>query len=333
VAIKGNHDDVRNLAECHALDLLQELPGLMVVDRPCLLNVWVTREGGTVTVWPPEAVNLVGGDGPIPSSDIACQLACIPWPNKALLLADEENRRLSPTDLNLLVREKMMAVARGLADQRIEGLPCVLLIHCAFDTAEAGKQNTLAMLSSEWTLNIHEVASLGFDPVCAGHYHRRQVLNEEPWVGYCGSPEACSFAEETDGDKGYYLHTLGAEPEFVSSPFRRLLTLDYAADFAQAEELFSQGEFAGAIVRLRIPQAMADRQREFVQALEAAGAFEIRTEVIRSETTRRRETEITAGMRPDQALDEWLKGKSDLLPLRDQLHEEAARVDEGMGNG
>ncbi len=206
VVIKGNHDDVRNLAECHALDLFQELPGLTIVDRPCLLNVW--REDDQIPLYVRPACGPLAPKGLVPAQCIL-QIACIPWPNKQLLLADEENRRLSPTDLNLLVREKMMAVARGLAEQRIEGTPCVLLIHCAFDTAEAGKQNSLAMLSSEWTLNIHEVASLGFDLVCAGHYHRRQVLNEDPWVGYCGSPEACSFAEEADGDKGYFLHEIG----------------------------------------------------------------------------------------------------------------------------
>ncbi len=123
---------------------------------------------------------------------------------------------------------------------------------------------------------------------------------------------------------------------FIASPCRRLITLDYAADFAQAEETFGRLEeesCGGAIIRLRVPQSAADEVRGMTARLEAAGAFEVRVEIERAETIRRRDTQIAAGMTPDQALDEWLLGKPDLLPLREQLHEEAARVEEGMSNG
>jgi len=138
------------------------------------------------------------------------------------------------------------------------------------------------------------------------------------------------MGEEVDGDKGYYLHTLGAEPEFVSSPFRRLVTLDYAADFAQAEDLFSEGEFAGAIVRLRIPAAMADRQRDLVADLEAAGAFEVRVEIEKIETPRRRETGVSSEMSAEQALRAWIAEHSELVPLTEELVAEAARVEEAL---
>ncbi len=202
VAVLGNHDAAKASNEWHAMDLLAGLHGLTIIDKPCRLDVWRTGCDDKLRICP-------GGDGPAP--DVELQLSCLPYPNPQLLLRDEDVRSLSPGDRNLLTRRLMMDCARGLAADRREGVPRLLLVHAAFDTAEAGASNSLAMLSAEWTLNVHEVAALGFDAVCAGHYHRRQVLSEEPWIGYCGSPEATSFSEETDGDKGYYLHEVGAD--------------------------------------------------------------------------------------------------------------------------
>ncbi len=220
VMLKGNHDDVRSPSEKHALDLLRDTPGLVIVDRPGLLNVW----GGTqdVVVEPPEVATPDG-------RDLILQIACLPWPNKQLLLADEANRNLEPGALKLLVREKMMDVARGLAAQRIEGVPAILAGHFSVDMAEAGAQNRLMMLGGEWTLNLHELAALGFDAILLGHIHRGQAWRDlEPMVAYCGSPEAVSFGEEGE-TKGYALWRIpegavGVEMEPVKTPYRRLVT-------------------------------------------------------------------------------------------------------------
>src|SRR5512136_2886571 len=48
VLLLGNHDAPRSPAERHALDLVRETPGLLVIDRPVLLNVWQGSEGATV---------------------------------------------------------------------------------------------------------------------------------------------------------------------------------------------------------------------------------------------------------------------------------------------
>jgi len=210
VLLKGNHDDVRSPIEQHALDLLRDMKGVTVVDRPCLLNVWeclgmALSDPSTYHVYPVDEPQ----PGPIIATSLALQIAALPYPNRQLLLQSEEARGLSPADLNQVVRERMMDCARDLAAQRVEDVPAVLLGHFAVDTAAAGKQNSLAMLSGEFTLNVYDLEALGFDGVYAGHYHRRQVLLDDPWIGYCGSPEATSFGEEADGDKGYYLHEIG----------------------------------------------------------------------------------------------------------------------------
>ncbi len=208
VLLLGNHEMSRSPLDKHALDTMREVEGVTVVDRPCLLNVWEHRcfEDGHFSgdyFYSVEPLDMSPADG----GDLVLQIACIPFPNASLLLRDEEARKLEPGERNLLIREKMIDVARGLAAQRIEGVPCVLLGHFSVDVASANDR--LMMLGGDFTLNLQELATLSFDSVCLGHIHRRQVLSEEPWIGYCGSPECCSMGEESDGDKGYYLHEIG----------------------------------------------------------------------------------------------------------------------------
>lgn len=314
VLLLGNHDMPRSPVEKHALDLVRDMPRLRVVDRPCLLNVWSGPEGVIV-----DPLEMATPDG----RDLVMHIACLPWPNKQLLLASEENRNLEPGALNLLVRERMMDVARGLAAQRIEGVPTILAGHFSVDMAEAGAQNRLMMLGGEWTLNLHELAALGFDAILLGHIHKPQMLHSDPPVAYSGSPEACTFGEEGEA-KLYHLVEIsdqGVLVEPIATPYRRLVTIDAGDQDAVAEIP------DGAIVRLRLPQAMADQQRDLVRALEAAGAFEVRVEVERAETVRRREAAVSHEMPLDEAIRAWLKQKPELEALADELIAEALKVE------
>jgi len=336
VIILGNHDAARSPAEKHALDLLHGIEGLTVTDRPEMLwayqRFW-ERDPDLSERWFVHAARPAESyPGPL------LQLALLPYPNAGLLLRDEEARKLDPGQRNLLVREKMMDCLRGLAAQRIEGVPCLLLVHAAFDTAEAGKQNSLAMLSAEWTLNLHEVAALGFDLVLAGHYHRHQTVQESPWIGYCGSPEATGFGEQ-DEAKGYIDWQSGPngwEGQFIETPYRRLVTLT-AEDFQVRDDGSTDVECEpipeGAIVRLEIPAASWLTVEDARRAIEAAGAFEARVIKGRAETQRRRESAVSSEMSAAEALRAWLETKPDLHPIADALVTEAIRVEGALGGG
>lgn len=330
VAVLGNHDAAKASNEWHAMDLLAGLHGLTIIDNPCLLDVWENGHGQFRVSPAASEEERAKGDATV------LQLACLPYPNPQLLLRDEEARKLSPGDRNLEIRQKMMDVARGLAADRLEGVPRLLLVHAAFDTAEAGASNSLAMLSAEWTLNVHEVAAVGFDAVLAGHYHRRQVLNEEPWIGYCGSPECCSMGEEADGDKGYYLHDPGGllVPTFFPAPYRRFVTLDAEQDFEKEGKLAADApSIEDAIVRVDLPPYCPFTVAQAQKAIEAAGAFEARVTQARAETERRRETGLTHGMALDEQLRAWLELKPDLDPLTDQIIGEAMVIEEAVRGG
>lgn len=320
VMIVGNHDAPRSPAENHALDLLRGMDGLHVVDRPALLNVWTGR-GGTV-VEPPE---MATPDG----RDLAFQIACLPYPNKQLLLRDEDQRKLEPGALNQMVREKMMDCAAGLRAQAIEGVPTILLGHFSVDLAEAGGQNRLMMLGGEWTLNLHELQAFDFDAILLGHIHKPQEWVDERGraTAYCGSPEAVSFGEEGE-PKSYCLWEInpGEAPlvERVATPHRRFLTLEVGAPWPPAEEL------AGAIVRVRVPQAQEVDTAELRRDLDAAGVHEYQIETQRAETVRRRAVEVSAETALDEALRAYLDQRPDLHPLTDALITEALRVEDAL---
>ncbi len=325
----GNHEMTRNPEEKHALDTLRELPGLTIVDKPCLLNVYEgARPEGPVYEVHPAREN----DSPLPV--LACQLACLPYPMRNLLLRDEDTRRLEPGALNLLVRERMMDLARGLAAQRVEGVPCLLVGHWSVDVAEAGKQNSLMMLGGEFTLNVHELQALGFDAVLLGHIHKPQQLLMEGAspVVYSGSPEACAFGEEGE-EKRYCLWDVGATHatyQSIHTPYRRLVTLDLDASDKPA---MIDESLRDCIVRVRIAAACASMVdvEQLRRDIEGYGAHEIRIEVQRAETTRRRETEIASASTLEQSLDAWLAQHPDYQAQRAELLGEAQRVEEQMG--
>ena len=336
VAVLGNHDAAKGSNEWHAFELLADMPGLRTVDKPCLLNVWRHHHGeighdgeafeyGSHSVEPLEM-------SPTDGADLQLQLACLPFPNANLLLRDEEVRKLDPGERNLRIRELMMDCARGLAAQRIERVPCLLLGHFAVDVAEAGTQNRLMMLGGEWTLNLQELEALGFDACLLGHVHKPQNLGSG--TVYSGSPEACAFGEE--GEEKRYVLWSELRPgifelESIPSPYRKLVTLslsDLSEDGASVNPTIP---VAGAIVRLEIPPESTLTADEARRAIEAAGAFEARVTKARSETMRRRDSDISASMGPVEALREWLAGKPDIQPLTDALITEALRVEEALG--
>ena len=322
LVIEGNHDQTRSPQERGALDTLKDVEGLTIVDRPCMMEAW--RENGARLLSAPAAPEQARwGD------TTELQIACLPWPNKSLLLANEDYRKLDPGQLNELVRAKLMDVLRGLAAQLRTDIPSVLLMHAGIDTAAMGSQNRLAMLGGEWTLNLHDLAALDFDALLAGHYHRPQLLNEDPWIGYVGSPEAVGFGEEEE-EKSYLLLGCGDPFEGISidrvpTPYRHFLTLTPAS----ALEI---GSLAGAIVRVKCEQADATDLVALRKHLEAAGASEIQIETQRAETVRRHATAISADTAFEQSLDAWLEQRPELKPMREELLAEGRAVESEVAN-
>jgi len=317
VLLLGNHDAPRSPAEKHALDLVRETEGLTVVDQPTLLYA----QGLETSLR--DFARLCGPE------QAEIQIACLPWPNKQLLLANEEYRKLDPGQLNQVVRQKMMDCLQGLAADCIPSIPAILLAHLSVDLAQTGGQNRLMALGGEWTLNVHDLAGLGFDAACLGHIHRAQVLCEAPWIGYSGSPEAVSFGEEAEG-KGYCLLDVNddcsIEVQQIPTPHRRFLTID----LTNGAVMPTPDELAGAIVRVRVPQASDVDFTALRRELEAAGVHEYQVETQRAETVRRRAVAVSSEMALDDAIKAYLEQRPELQPMADALLAEARVVEQAV---
>jgi exonuclease SbcD len=320
VLLLGNHDAPRSPVERHALDLLRETKGLAVIDQPTLLCFQHLETEQRDFLRPCQAKQ----------ADL--QVGCLPWPNKQLLLASEENRKLDPGQLNELVREKVMDCLRGLAAQLTPDIPAVLLGHFSVDLAQAGGQNRLMMLGGEWTLNVHDLAALPFCYVALGHIHKPQTLHEQPWIGYCGSPEAVTFGEEGER-KAFVLASIERSGvvslDWVATPYRRFVTIDLedGAALPPADEL------AGAIVRVRVPQANDVDFNALRRDLEAAGVHEYQVETERAEAVRRRAVEVSSKMALEEAIKAWLEQRPDLQPMTEALLAEARVVEQALQEG
>jgi len=325
IAIVGNHDLPRSPSERHALDALKPArffdSNLYIVDRPLIYEIW--RVGTRLGVCLPDVRDK--------GETCELQVACLPWPNKNLLLADEEARRLSPGELNLLVAEKMMVMLRGLVQQLRPDIPAVLLGHFSVDLAQAGGQNRLMMLGGEWTLNVHDLANLPFCYQALGHIHKPQDLADGA-IRYCGSPEAVTFGEEGE-EKGYTLVEIdphGADegeahivPYHVPTPYRRFVTIE--------DGIFDWPELKGAIVRVKVSQASDLDFNALRRTAEEAGIHELQIETQKAEAVRRRVVGVTAEMAFEEALRGWIVQRPDLEPLAENLLAEARRVEQILG--
>ena len=132
-------------------------------------------------------------------------------------------------------------------------------------------------------------------------------------------------------EKGFHFITLGdpdgARYEFVQTPFRRFVTIEMADE----SRALDQVEVAGAkdaIVRLRVPATQAGQVRALVQTLEQAGAHDVRVELVRAETTRRREIDLAADDIVEVGIDAWLAHHKEWIPRRDEMFAEARRIEE-----
>jgi len=317
VLLLGNHDAPRSSVERNALDLLRDTAGLTIVDQPTLLyaQTFETSQHDFARLCKPEQAEI--------------QIACLPWPNKQLLLANEEQRKLDPGQLNELMREKVMDCLRGLAAQLIPNIPAVLLGHFSVDLAQAGGQNRLMMLGGEWTINVHDLSALPFNYCALGHIHKPQELAGNPLLRYAGSPEAVTFGEEGEA-KSYALVQVErdsyAQVNLIGTPYRRFVTLE----LGDGVVLPSAEELAGAIVRVRIPQAQEVDFNALRRELEAAGVHEYQIETERAETVRRRAVAMSSEMALDEAIKAWLEQRPDLQPMTEALLAEAHSIETAL---
>ena len=316
VVLMGNHEVAKHTGERNATDHLEDVDTVTVVERPGIVDVYNRADGGLTAL--PRLENEMLKELGVQTEDLRLQIACLPYPNRQLLLAKRPD--LGVLSVEQAMREAMMDVARGLAAELEPGIPSVLLGHFSVDLAEAGSESRLMALGADWTLNAHEVAGLGFDAVLLAHIHKPQTVL--PQMHYCGSPEAMDFGEEGER-KSYSLVDIdehGVSAIRVPTPYRKFRTVDLASDPWPAAD-----ELREAIVKVRVPAGMDTDDAQMRRELDEAGAHDYTIIHQPPETVRRREVEVNQDMPFEKLLRAWAELQEDVDP--DALVAEATELE------
>lgn len=243
------------------------------------------------------------------------QVALLPFPSKALLLAKDEYTGLSPEAVNALLADKLRAVIRGLRAQLMPGIPSILLTHLLIREAIFGDEQS----ADCGMFAVSAEAFDGFDLVVAGDVHRHQWIGERILIP--GSTDRCSFGEELE-PKGWcyvemdYPYTIPTV-EFVETPARRYCTLS-------VDELLHSEPYPEIIYRIKatLSQEEYDALQPELARWRQCPLFSEALEITRQ--TRARSEAVTDRITPEAALTEWAKlhGKEAELPALLETHRE-----------
>lgn len=206
---------------------------------------------------------------------------------------------MAPEEENVRCSAALGDIILGLGVEGIEympGTPCVLMSHYTVVGCELDNGDHV-FAQSDVVLPREALEASAFDLVCLGHIHRAQRLDTQKPVYYSGSLNAISFNEEGQ-KKGFWIHELGAESQFIEVPARRFQTLTCDLDELsgtpdQLTTVTGLDSIQEAIVRLHYTCSEETQKQLDRKALERqlydAGAFyvaeikpvEIRTGVVR----------------------------------------------------
>lgn len=260
------------------------------------------------------------------------QVITLPWLTRSTLLTRPETEKLSLSEVNHLLIDRLSTVLEGEIRQLDPQVPTVLLAHLMADNAEYGAERFLAV-GKGFTIPLSLLTKPQFDYVALGHVHRHQNLNpgNNPPVIYPGSIERVDFSEEKE-EKGYVLVEL--EPghcawEFCPLNVRKFRTIRVNVSESEApqEDLvkaIKKHKIKDAVVRL-IYQ-LQPHQLETIDnsalhdCLTEAHSYRIQPELV-SQLMSPRVPELGAGggIDPLSALKTYLENREDLKEIEAEM--------------
>jgi DNA repair exonuclease SbcCD nuclease subunit len=299
VVLRGNGRHDAAVRPVHALDVLREIPGFIVADRP-------------------EAYEFDG-----------FTLSALPWVHPAGLIA-RTNGSLAHDKVNSFMARALVDIARDLREPVIG--PSVLVAHWAITGAKL-PTGILADEMSEPVLPWAELDALGYDVIAGAHIHQPQRLDNpalDQTHGFVvGSPQQLNFGEH--GEHGCWLVEVGGAdelrfpPQFIPIPSRQFVTFDFDDPEGIALAYMDGLEIPeGAIVRMRskmtAEQAQKLDQGKLRQALTQIGAASVRLDIDIEREVRRR-AEITESLSAVEAMALYCDAVGIEDPLRAELLE------------
>lgn len=178
---------------------------IMAVQLPVLVipgnhDVWAAELPSAVDVTDAlgtELVKVIAHPGWLDMGRFA--LATLPWvpPHRMIAARDGGDR----DDLNLEIAELLVAEARRLFDLAKNEGPRVLMLHWSVAGAKLTDPRASTEFLREPVLPRHELLSIGYDLIVAGHIHRGQSLELDPDLDTCnalytGTPYPLGFGDD-----------------------------------------------------------------------------------------------------------------------------------------
>lgn len=251
----------------------------IIANRASSVDIFHTLEVPNVIVGRKEALHR------IETRRGVIQVGTAPWPQRARLLQQDENRNLNAEQLDRLLADTVIDELRRLSEEVDPGLPAVLTGHFTVSGARFGSERSV-MIGQDVVINLSALNLPAWDYVALGHIHKHQSLNADnyPPVVYAGSLERIDFGEEFE-PKGFCWVNVarGATTwEFVRVPARRFVTIeaDARGDGDTPTEAvlraIERHDVQDAVVRVRVTllqrQEAAFRPRDIERAIRERGA-------------------------------------------------------------
>ena len=343
VMVIGNHDHPVSHGKASAVDIFSYLQGdVTIVRRP------TTFAGDTV---------IETKSGPL-------QLVALPWPIRSLILAKDQYRKKSPTEIRELIEDVYLRYIGAACSKLDPTLPAVLAGHFSVHGSELGGSERASLIAHEPKFSVGDLGDLRLDYVALGHIHKYQDRNldasstgEGPPVVYSSSIERISF-KEADSDKGFVLITIEQDEagrngkrttyEFVDTPARRFVSVD--ANFTDADSpagtpaaqadptayLLGRIKLAHldeAVVRVRY--RIDDAQASLVdhtllrEALAPANTIAAIERIV-DPSTRERRTTVRRDASLKDALEQYIAQHDTLTKLKADLVEAALKLEQEL---
>jgi DNA repair protein SbcD/Mre11 len=242
VVTRGNHDNLKGGRWIG--DVLARRDGWDAVDRPRVIRI------GDVAI---------------------CALGHL---DRHWLRAQPGMEKVPDAEVYQALGDQFLTIARGLYAEARTDYPdaaCVLVCHQTLAGAHMSETQQAFLGDLGLVVDARALAAIGFEGIVAGHLHRHQLVLEDPCpVLYPGSIERVDFGEQNE-PKGFVIADVKPGRfswEFVETPARRFVTVDYASDATGFPDV------EGAVVRaINVePSVAAD---DIHKAMELAGAWDV----------------------------------------------------------
>jgi DNA repair protein SbcD/Mre11 len=238
--------------------------------------------------------------------DTAALFSCLPAVNKGALAAAVGAKNAAAE-----LGEHVFNVLKGWAPNnlaaRADGVPTVVVSHGTVSGSITEHGVPMAGLDHEYTTGALFAAEAS--AVMLGHIHQTQTWEQDGrMIGYGGSIARLHFGELTD--KGFLLWNVGyagATVDFIVTPARSLLQIDYPGPPDMAE-LATLAEKAGG-THVRVRYVLDEEHRHAVDKAEIkalfAAAAEIKIEARINPITRTRSEGMNSATSLAEKLVKW----------------------------